>query len=150
MKALRFVGVGLVVLAWTAGAASAGGEREEQLRLQGEWRLVKLGVIGTAKTTTAGRLVVISGDKMAFSPKTEYALRLYPTRQPREIDLTITNDGNRGKVLQGIYKLEGDTFTIHYALPGGKRPANFEDAGAEVMNRVMVYQRVKADKGDRP
>ncbi len=134
----------LAALLLAAGVAHAGGAREEQLRLQGTWQLLEIGVAGdTVKMSAVSRTVVIAGDKMAFSPKTEYRLRLAPTRQPREIDLTITKTN---KVLKGIYELQNDTLTIYYTTTG-RRPTRFEDRGKDGdVVRVMKYRRIPKEQ----
>ncbi len=144
MKRLSYCGTLAVLL---AGAAYAGGEREEQLRLEGNWEIVELGYVGAVKPYPKGlKIIPINTGKMAYTAATIYALRLAPTREPREVDLTVVSGSakTKGKVYKGIYKLEGDTFTIHYALTGD-RPKNFTD-GAGTKVRVMKLQRVRQAK----
>jgi uncharacterized protein (TIGR03067 family) len=139
------------LLLLAAGVAAAG-EREEQLRLQGNWEIVELGYVGGTNTASklTGRVIPIKGDKLEYSAAATYVLKLAPTREPREVDITIilTKSKTKGepKTYKGIYKLEGDTFTIHFALTG-ERPKNFTD-GADTKVRLMKFKRVNQPKKD--
>jgi uncharacterized protein (TIGR03067 family) len=134
----------------TAGVALAGGEREEQLRLKGDWVVVASGRVNK-QVTGKNRPATIAGDKMTVSPKTEWALKLYPTRNPPEIDLHILAGASEGKVMKGIYKLEGDTLTICYspAITGDVRPASFAEAEKGNFMR-MILKRKPAPPEARP
>src|SRR5258705_365363 len=88
MKPLRVAAWALAALT-LAGAAHAGGAREEQQRLQGGWDLLAVGYVDKVKEFGPGRRAVLAGDKLAYSPPVTYVLRFAPTRQPKEVDLTV-------------------------------------------------------------
>ncbi len=144
--AVLWVAVALVL---TAGAAHAG-EREEQLRFQGTWQLLESGLVNRPIKIKDQRMTVV-GTKITFSGSTHFTLHLAPTREPRELDLRPLDGKNEKQWYKGIYKLENDTLTIYYALPGGARPTNFRDANQNgVQVYLMKYQRVRdGKKGDR-
>jgi uncharacterized protein (TIGR03067 family) len=68
--------------------------------------------------------------------------KLDPTKSPKTIDVTVTEGPNKGKVLLGIYEIDGDTLKVCFDLQGKKRPTEFKSApGSE--NFVNVHKRVK-------
>jgi len=62
-----------------------------------------------------------------FHHDAEY--KLDPSKDPKYIDITPLDgpENEKGKVFRGIYKLEVDKLTIHFVLPGGERPGDFEN-----------------------
>jgi uncharacterized protein (TIGR03067 family) len=150
MKPAR-IGAAVLALVLAAATTRAGGEREEQQRLQGTWDMVELGYIGADKPSpfSKGRTVTFTGDKMHMTPKTTWVIRLAPTKQPPEIDMTITTGPSKDKVLKGIYKLERDTLTILYGpVTTGQRPSGFTPPAAEGKFLRMVLKRQPPQKKD--
>ncbi len=66
-----------------------------------------------------------------------------PSKSPRTIDLTVTEGPQKGQTLNGIYKLEGDMYTIcRNAEPWKDRPTQFAtrpDSGL----MLVVWKRVQ-------
>jgi uncharacterized protein (TIGR03067 family) len=130
---LAFLAPGLLLAA--APAVAAGGTDQEGL--QGTWALVSVEVnqqtisiesMKAASPVRAARLVV-QGQRYTFhlgEKPLEMVYQLDPDKSPKEIDLTVGRGPNEGKVFRGIYRLEGDTFTIcRHVEPGKDRPTAF-------------------------
>jgi RNA polymerase sigma-70 factor (ECF subfamily) len=108
--------------------------------LQGTWETVSLECNGmklqkkpgSEMTIFAGRLVscVVEGKVI-----TEWNLLLDPTEIPKVLDLR----DKQGRLVRGIYRLDGDTLTLCYVNElDGKRPAEFragKGVGLEVLRR---------------
>jgi uncharacterized protein (TIGR03067 family) len=105
--------------------------------LQGTWRLASVEVnkeaIPLENLKEGGEVLVgtliIKGDSYTFhlgKHRLEITFRLDPTKQPKAIDLTVIDGPEKGKTYQGIYKVEGDTYTIcRNVEPGKERPTEF-------------------------
>ena len=72
---------------------------------------------GARSTITGNKFVLKHGDEMV-----EGTFELDPTKNPRTMKATYTAGANKGKTRIGIYKFEGDTFTICYSDFGKKEP----------------------------
>jgi uncharacterized protein (TIGR03067 family) len=111
--------------------------KADQDRFQGTWQLVSVEInkepvplenLKVDKVVVVGKLV-IKGNEYTFylgKNKLELSFKMFPDRTPRAIDLTILSGAQKGKVYHGIYKLEGDTYTIcRHTEPGKARPTEF-------------------------
>lgn len=125
-----FVGSVGAILAAPRPPAEAAKQREQ---LQGTWQAVA--TKGYAKEAPAEELRTLT---LTF--KDDHILARYGKKSaeatyqlilneqgPDRIDVTVTNgpEAVRGKTMQGIYLLEGDTLKILYRDPGKPRPASF-------------------------
>ena len=90
------------------------GDKKEQEKLEGTWRLVKItpekNSDKDAKLTFKGnKITFTTGDKTDKTKEATYSVD--PTKKPKE--LTVHLDRNGKKVtIQGIYELDGDTLKI--------------------------------------
>ena len=87
----------------------------------------------------AGKIVVREGEKVVLEGTVK---KIDATKKPRTIDTEITSGENKGKIVLGIYEIEGDTLRICAALPGKGRPKAFS-APAGSGFALTVYKRVK-------
>ena len=146
---LRYVTILTAGLLLAADAPQSGAAGQDQDRLQGAWGLVSVEVNGqpvTVEKLTDARLEV-RGEKYGFRfGKTvlEMTYRMHPGQGHKAIDLTPTAGPNKGKTFFGIYKLEGDTYTIcRPTEPGKERPTAFATKpGSGLM--LVVWKRQKA------
>lgn len=106
-------------------------EQTDQRRMSGDWTMVKVLRNGKAMDKELDKVtVIIAKDTITIrEPKRDevagYTLRA--SKKPRQIDLQPKNAGAKGElVVQGIYKIEGDTLTICFRKNGKTRPDSFE------------------------
>jgi uncharacterized protein (TIGR03067 family) len=123
-----------LLLAWAAAADTPSGPGKG---LQGTWALQSLQIDGQAMPVDAlkggrpalGPRLVVAGERytLYLAGKPVFLrCKLDPAHTPGWIDLTFFRGPAKGKVFRGIYKLEGDRFTICRATePGKGRPAAF-------------------------
>ena len=92
-------------------------------------------------TFSAEGIVTWSPNDMEFGR----VVRMDPSKNPKEIDYTVSVGPHKGKVQKGIYKFEGDTFTDCCAPPGDDRPTEFKSTNENGFE-IMKFQ--KAKKGE--
>jgi uncharacterized protein (TIGR03067 family) len=100
-------------------------------KLQGTYKMVSLEVDGKAvpeDKLKSGRLT-IKGDKYVVKVDEqtyETQMILDPEQKPKAIDMKFLDGANKDKTALGIYKIDGDTFTMCRRLnPGQARPQDF-------------------------
>ncbi len=123
-------------------------------RLQGAWRLTAVEVNGQAialeNLKSGGKVLVgtltVAGDSYTFrlgDVRLALTFAMDQSKSPRTIDLTVAEGPQKGQTLHGIYKLEGDTYTIcRNVEPGKDRPTQFAtrpDSGL----MLVVWKRVQ-------
>ena len=132
----------LVLLALTGGLGyddAADAAKKDLEKLQGEWQLTVGG--------DDGPRMVIKGNEYTVSGGMDEkgTLKLDPSKKPAVVDIDITEGNDKGKKQYGIYRIEGDKFTLCVAEAGAEaddRPKEFksdQDAGTA----VLVFKRVK-------
>ncbi len=72
--------------------------------------------------------------------KDKGTLKIDPAAKPKRITITGTDGPTKGKTMQAIYEIDGDTFKVCYALDGEAAP---EGVGVQGGNEHFV-RRVQA------
>ena len=128
--------------------------KKELKTLAGNWEYVKAhakeGMIDIASMNA--HILTIDGAKWEIRPKDSEEVReraviiaLDPSTDPKILDLkTIPRNPKReGSVVEGIYKIDGDTLVlVTYVGRDKKRPADF-DVPKETETFVWTLKRVK-------
>jgi uncharacterized protein (TIGR03067 family) len=100
-------------------------------RLDGEWKEVSWDMrIGNGGIGRVVRSVRIASRRLETCWEGDYSLlwtmTFPPSSWPPHVDVRVAGSG---KVLRGIFKLEGDALTICYAEEGKARPTEFHNDG---------------------
>ncbi|MEK6249429.1 MAG: TIGR03067 domain-containing protein [Planctomycetales bacterium] len=105
---------------WTLVSGEQDGQQISDEVLQS----AKLNIVGEKHTVQLGE------DEMAGTHK------LDGNRTPMTIDASDTSGPFSGQTLLGIFKLEGDLFTVCFAASGNDRPADFstKDGKAAILH----------------
>ena len=98
--------------------------------LQGVWNVSSLEVDGQKmpEHMLANGKIVIQGSRFTstgMGPVYEGMVTLDASSNPRHIDMTFDAGPEKGNTNLGIYKLDGDTWTLCLAMRGSVRPSKF-------------------------
>jgi uncharacterized protein (TIGR03067 family) len=120
--------------------------KEELKRLAGTWQTVLWEMDGKKApernrphilvSDAEGNVWVQQDGKVVLAG----SIRIDPAARPTVRDVTWTKGDNAGKTVLGIYKIDGDTLTLCYALPGKDRPTEFTSKAGSGLG-LIVYQR---------
>jgi uncharacterized protein (TIGR03067 family) len=122
-------------------------KEEDAKAVQGAWQAVTYEANGVALKDVADK-VVCTCEKDVFTFKYDgkvvwkAKLKLDPSKEPKAIDLTITEGTNQAQVILGVYEITKDGFKWCTSSAGDKgRPTGFESkAGSDVA--VYTFKKV--------
>ncbi len=144
MKVIRISALFALMFAFNALAQDTATERKA---LNGTW-VPTIGEIGgnpfEEKTLKAIKLV-IDGEKyhVTFGEGGDRGTtKIDPTKKPKTIDIMPAEGPNKGKTIQAIYELKGDTLRVCYDLSCKSRPAEFKTKKGE-QHFLATYKRAK-------
>ena len=158
--------VGFLVIG--LGISLAGGQRpvlaqspgedavkKELAKFQGTWRVTEVEENGEEAPAdflrAAKGTVTVKENKhtLKWGDKSEgtVTITIDPTTEPKRYDMTIAEGPQKGQVLQGIYKLEGDTWKYCQDKTGKGRPTEFSGkAGSGWVLVIMKKAKLESDK----
>jgi uncharacterized protein (TIGR03067 family) len=152
---MRRILIILVVLPTPLLLAGDTDEAKKELKvLQGTWKVVALEAGGKAfpKEKVPDFTLVIAADGNATGklPKgdLQYTMTVNPKKNPKTIDNLHTGGPQKGMKQYGIYKLEGDKWTVCMTRAGAEeseRPKDFATSEKST-GVVFVFERVKEVK----
>jgi len=121
--------------------------------LEGKWKAVAMEAGGKPfpkeSVLDFTFIVAANGKATGQSPQGEYhaTVTVDPRKSPKTIDNLHETGAQKGKNQYGIYKLEGDKWTVCMTRPGaavGDRPKDFNTK--DTANVVFFFERLKDDK----
>jgi uncharacterized protein (TIGR03067 family) len=127
--------------------------RKELKALQGKWKAVALEAGGKPlpKEAIPDFTFIVGDDGKATGkmPQSEYTatITVNPKKDPKTIDNLHESGAQKGKKQYGVYKLEGDKWTVCMTPPGAAesdRPKSFDTK--DTKNVVFIFERVKENK----
>jgi uncharacterized protein (TIGR03067 family) len=135
-----------------AGSPEAIAAASDLGRLQGCWT----GRAGARKEirvilTVRGRQVDVAiSTPQGIRAKAQGVVKFDETTSPRQVDwINFTSaDQQEFPQIPGIYKLDGDTFTVCNGGMNGSRPKEFKP-GDGVLSEVVVFQRERVASADK-
>ncbi len=131
-------------------AAKPKGDKE---MLQGTWHIVEAqaGSKHQANDTSKDQIWDFTGDKIvihyADGGSYEMKYQIDQKQKPKAIDLSPTDEREKGYKYKGIYELDGDRLKVYYSrnvAPGAERPTQFEPQGEDRGGRSFVLKRAPA------
>lgn len=104
--------------------------KDDLEKLQGAWAVRSLEVEGQLmpESMTDGAQIVIKGKRFTstgMGATYEGSLELNPTSKPAQLDLKFDAGPEKGAVNLGIYKFQGENWTLCLATRGDARPSKF-------------------------
>jgi uncharacterized protein (TIGR03067 family) len=153
MRSKSVLALFALALTLTLGVADEAANKKDQDALQGDWEAVALEANGNKasdeEVAAFRRSVTGNNYKVTIQGQVrgEGTFKVDAAKSPKTIDVTAGgNSPQKGTVIQGIYKVEGDTFTMCYAPPGMNgeaakpRPTEFKGGQGYVLT---VWKKAK-------
>jgi len=139
--------VAVLVLGFCALPALAEDTTAVELKkLQGDWAAVSMVVDGVKSSDDEAQCLfrTVKGNSytMYFFKKqlARYHFTIDATKQPKLIDITPAGARANAKLIRGIYKLDGNRWTICLGAPGKDRPKEFRSEEGSG-NQLIVWER---------
>jgi uncharacterized protein (TIGR03067 family) len=147
---------GFFVVSFCVMASAGAGDgstllEQERSRFKGTWQIVAAEFDGNKAhedqikhgraTIGAETYSVRFGEKLVADG---VSFHIDPTRSPKHVTDTIPSGPDKGKVILGIYRLEGDNLTTCVAPLGHDRPVRFVAASGSG-HTLRVFRRVKVE-----
>jgi uncharacterized protein (TIGR03067 family) len=127
------------------------GVMSDLARVQGTWHVSALEIDGAEQSFDGATITVDGTSFTSAGMGDDYTgtVTLSPTKKPKAIDLAFTSGPPAGTTNRGIYKLDGDEWTICLATRGDARPRGFatkENTGhvLERLSRVALKSKAKS------
>ncbi len=119
--------------------------------LQSTWQVDECELDGTkmaAAMVQASKIILKGNAFRTVSMGADYegTFTLDPGASPKTIDMAFTTGPEKGNTTKGIYKLDGDVWTLCLATTAKTRPTKFATAGGS----GLALETLKRSTGDDP
>lgn len=117
-------------------------------QFQGTWQVEskEIGGMKVPVEALTGWTVKYDGDKAVVLLKGKVfragTIKLDPSKTPKTIDFTITEGDTKGRVMLGVYKIDGDILKVCFDYEGKKRPTEFNTT-PETLTFLEIQKRSK-------
>jgi uncharacterized protein (TIGR03067 family) len=117
--------------------------------LDGTWQTESMEDSGSkypAEDAKKWSLVITGGDftlRLDGKKHSSGKVKFNPATNPKTFEFTFSDGPFNGQSFAGIYKLEGDTYTICYAEKGRETPKTFATK-PDSQQMLVVYKKAKA------
>ena len=149
MSMRRLMATLALVLA-LASSTKADAVADELAKFQGTWRLVSVEADGKVEKDLASKNITVTIEKETHTVRfgdsvieSNVKFAIDPSKTPKEVTDTVMEGPNKGQVIKGIYKLEGDMLTS-CTSSDGERPTEFS-APAGSKRTVRTFERLVDD-----
>jgi uncharacterized protein (TIGR03067 family) len=152
LHALLLLGVGLLFVvtgSLTADDAKDEAIKKDRKKYEGTWQLVTLEVGGNKATDEDTKKVTVINEadgKWSIEADGKVIAKgtseIDPTKKPKTVDLTMTEEDGKGKTFLGIYEFSDDTRKVCLADERKERPTEFSSTGGGG-HILVVLKRVK-------
>ena len=134
-----------LVIALTAVPLVVADEKAEWKALKGSWIIDKATLMGKDQTAIF-KSAVLTVDKGKYTlnfggNEDKGTLKIDPAAKPKRITITGIDGPSKGKTLEAIYAIDGDTFKVCYALDGKAAPKALESK--EGTNTLYIVYKQK-------
>ena len=123
MKLASYAGLALCVVSFTTPLQARAADTDQE-KLQGKWTVQSFEYNANPVAMMKDATREFKDSKYSLTPKVgdviEGTVKLDPDKKPKMIDLDVN-----GRILKGIYELDGDTLKMCYILTDGERPTEF-------------------------
>ncbi len=127
----RFEFAGVIAFAFLTGCGQAP-EKTAMQKIEGNWTCASAVVDGKALPEATVQLLRLTLTRDRYTTRKDSEVLFDSTyttdvtKHPKQINMVGTEGALQGKEAHGIYRLDGDTLTICYTMPGKERPTTFE------------------------
>ncbi len=134
-------------LVMSAGEAKDEASKKELAKLQGTWLLESQFFAGKENPPLDSTFMTIEGNRFTMKSETDFKViesgtfKIDVTQTPAIFDFEITSGSDKGKLMPGIYQLDGDTLKQCVDAAGKKRPSKFASVAGST-HALAVAKRV--------